>query len=44
MPIVSVIMPVYNVESYLVECLDSLVKQTLSDVEFNCVDDGSSDS
>ena len=44
MPIVSVIMPVYNVESYLVECLDSLVKQTLSDVEFICVDDGSSDS
>lgn len=44
MPIVSVILPVYNVESYLVECLDSLVKQTIFDIEIICIDDGSTDT
>lgn len=41
---VSVIIPVYNVERYLVECLNSLIKQTLKDIEIICVDDGSTDN
>lgn len=40
---VSVIIPVYNVEEYLETCLQSLIKQTLQDVEFICIDDGSTD-
>ena len=44
MPKVSVIVPVYNVENYLKECLDSLVYQTLVDVEIICIDDGSTDN
>lgn len=41
---VSVIVPVYNVEKYLRQCLDSLVNQTLKDIEIICVNDGSSDN
>lgn len=44
MPKFSVIIPVYNVENYLKECLDSVVKQTFEDIEIICVDDGSTDS
>lgn len=44
MPRVSVVVPVYNVERYLPRCLDSLMAQTLEDVEFVCVNDGSTDS
>lgn len=41
---VSVIVPVYNMENYLVECLDSLVNQTLEDIEIVIVNDGSTDN
>ncbi|RAI11984.1 MAG: glycosyltransferase family 2 protein [Candidatus Melainabacteria bacterium] len=41
---VSVIVPVYNVEKYLRECLESLVNQTLKDIEIICINDGSEDS
>lgn len=40
---VSVIIPVYNTEDYLGECLESMLTQTLEDIEIICVDDGSKD-
>ena len=40
---VSVIVPVYNVEDYLEECIQSIRNQTLKDIEIICVDDGSTD-
>ena len=43
-PTVSVVMPVYNVESYVGECLDSIAAQTFTDYELVVVDDGSEDS
>lgn len=43
MPKVSIIVPVFNVEMYLRECLDSIVHQTLKDLEIICVNDGSRD-
>ncbi len=43
-PKVSVILPIYNQENYLAKALDSLHKQTLKDIEFICVNDGSIDS
>lgn len=40
----SVIVPVYNVENYLRECLDSIINQTYGDLEIICIDDGSTDT
>jgi glycosyltransferase involved in cell wall biosynthesis len=40
---ISVIIPIYNVEKYLKECLDSIVNQTFKDIEIICIDDGSTD-
>lgn len=42
-PLVSVVVPVYNVENYLRRCLDSLIVQTLKPIEIIVVDDGSTD-
>ena len=39
----SVIVPVYNTEKYLRECLDSVINQTLKDIEIICINDGSTD-
>ncbi len=41
---VSVLVPIYNVEKYLNQCLDSLCSQTLEDMEIICINDGSTDS
>lgn len=41
---ISVIVPIYNVENYLEKCLNSLVSQTLSDIEIIAINDGSTDS
>ena len=43
LPIISVIIPCYNIEKHLRQCLDSIVNQTLRNIEIICVDDGSSD-
>ena len=42
-PKVSVVVPIYNVERYLRECVDSILAQTLKDIEVILVDDGSPD-
>ena len=44
MPKVSIIVPVYNVERYIVRSMDSLVNQTLKDIEIIVVNDGSTDN
>ena len=43
MPKVSVVVPVYNVERYLRQCVDSLLRQTLDDIEIILINDGSTD-
>ncbi len=40
---ISIIIPVYNVEKYLNQCIDSLLSQTFSDIEIICIDDASQD-
>lgn len=44
MPKVSILIPTYNVEQYLRQCLDSVVNQTLKDIEIICINDGSTDN
>ena len=44
MPVISVIVPVYNVEKYLHRCVDSILAQTFTDFELILVDDGSPDN
>lgn len=44
MPIISVIVPVYNVEKYLLQCVDAILAQTFTDFELILVDDGSTDN
>lgn len=41
---VSIVVPIYNVEKYLRQCLDSLITQSLKDIEIICVNDGSTDA
>ena len=43
MPKISIIIPVYNVEKYLRQCMDSIISQTFKDFECICVNDGSTD-
>lgn len=44
MPKVSILIPCYNVEKYIRQCLESVVNQTLQDIEIICINDGSTDS
>ena len=41
---ISIIIPVYNVEKYLRQCLDSIIEQTYRDLEILLIDDGSTDA
>lgn len=44
MPEISVIIPVYNVDKYLSQCLDSVINQSFKDIEIICINDGSTDN
>lgn len=44
MPVISVIVPVYNVEKYLPKCLESIINQSYKSLEIILVDDGSTDN
>lgn len=41
---ISIVIPIYNSEEYLSECLESIINQTYSDIEILCIDDGSTDN
>jgi glycosyltransferase involved in cell wall biosynthesis len=43
-PLVSVLIPVYNTEKYLRQCLDSIANQTYSNLQIICIDDSSTDN
>lgn len=43
-PLISVVIPCYNVENYISECIDSIIFQNLDDIEIICLDDNSSDN
>ena len=43
-PKVSVVIPMYNVKDYLPKCIESVIRQTLKDIEIICVNDGSTDN
>lgn len=43
-PLVSVVIPVFNSEKYLCRCLDSVLKQSYSEIQLVCIDDGSTDA
>ncbi|MBR2801738.1 MAG: glycosyltransferase [Erysipelotrichaceae bacterium] len=43
-PKVSILIPTYNVEPYLVQCMESVTNQTLKDIEIVCINDGSTDN
>lgn len=43
-PEISIVVPIYNAEKYLRHCLDSLINQTMQDIEIICVNDGSKDN
>lgn len=44
MPKISIIIPIYNVEKYIKQCLESIISQTLKDIEILCIDDCGTDS
>lgn len=43
MPLISIIIPIYNVEKYLDRCINSVINQTLTDIEIILINDGSTD-
>lgn len=43
-PLASIVMPVYNAEKFLKECINSIINQTFNDFELLCIDDGSTDN
>lgn len=43
-PLISIIIPVYNTEKYIEECINSLLNQSLKEIEIICINDGSTDN